>query len=88
MSPSPELRSSIRRFIESNYMLGEANRLADADSLLESQVMDSTGVLELVSFLESSYEVQVADEELIPENLDSIDRIAEFVHRKQSKHSM
>lgn len=87
MSPSAQLRISIRRFIESNYLLGATSGLADDASLLESQVMDSTGVLELVSFLESSYEVQVADEELIPENLDSIDRIADFVHRKKSKHS-
>ncbi len=84
MSLPVELRSSIREFIESNFMLGEANGFADDASLLESQVMDSTGVLELVSFLESAYDVHVADEDLIPENLDSIERIAVFVQRKQS----
>ncbi|MFO1426569.1 MAG: hypothetical protein U1F11_06270 [Steroidobacteraceae bacterium] len=79
-----ELRSEIRSFIEKNYLLGQSNGFADDASLLEHQVMDSTGVLELVSFLESQYGVLVADEELVPENLDSIELIAQFVLRKRA----
>ena len=63
MHPSKELRSEIRSFIEQNYLLGQSNNFADDASLLEHQVMDSTGVLELVSFLEGHFGVQVADDE-------------------------
>jgi len=84
MHPSKELRSEIRSFIEQNYLLGQSNNFADDASLLEHQVMDSTGVLELVSFLEGHFGVQVADEELLPENLDSIELIAQFVMRKRT----
>ncbi|MFO1456152.1 MAG: acyl carrier protein [Steroidobacteraceae bacterium] len=84
MHPSKELRSEIRSFIEQNYLLGQSNNFADDASLLEHQVMDSTGVLELVSFLEGRFGVQVADEELLPENLDSIELIAQFVMRKRT----
>lgn len=84
MNSSKELHSEIRSFIEKNYLLGQSNDFADNTSLLEHQIMDSTGVLELVSFLESHYGVQVSDEELVPENLDSIELIAQFVQRKRA----
>ena len=74
----------IRGFIIENFLFGESeNGLKDGDSLLEQGVIDSTGVLELVSFVEQTFDIKVEDEELIPENLDSIIYIVDFIMRKQ-----
>ena len=75
----------IRGFIVENFLFGESeNGLKDRDSLLEQGVIDSTGVLELVSFVEENFDIKVEDEELIPENLDSIIYIVDFIIRKQT----
>jgi acyl carrier protein len=74
----------VRRFVIENFLFGRDTELGDQDSFLESGIVDSTGVLQLVSFLESTYGIQVRDEELLPENLDSIDRISEYLTRKLS----
>lgn len=74
----------VRAFIVTNFLFGDESRLpGDADSLLESGVIDSTGVLELVEFVESDLGVVVADHETVPANLDSINNIASFVERKR-----
>jgi len=75
-------KEEVLRFIRENFILDEAEKLQENDSLLEKGIIDSTGVLELVSFIEEKYNITVEDEELIPENLDSINRIAEFIKRK------
>jgi acyl carrier protein len=75
-------REIIREFIHKNFILDEGDHLKDEDSLLEKGVIDSTGVLELVAFIEEKYGITVEDEELIPENLDSIRNIAEFIWQK------
>jgi acyl carrier protein len=73
----------VRTFIVENFLFREdISGLADSESLLENGVMDSTGVLELVAFLETEFEIQMADAEIVPENLDSIAAIAEYVERK------
>jgi acyl carrier protein len=73
----------VRTFIEENFLFREdISDLADTDSLLESGVMDSTGILELVAFLETEFSIQMADAEIVPENLDSIASIAKFLERK------
>ncbi len=59
--------------------------LTDSDSLLDKGIIDSTGVLELVGFLEENYHIQIEDEELVPENLDSINNLVKFIQKKQSK---
>lgn len=76
---------SIREFIARNFMYREGvGTLGDEDSLLDRGLIDSTGVLELVMFLEKSFDIKVQDDEVVPENLDSITRIASFVRRKVS----
>jgi len=75
-------REFIRKFIHGNFILDEGDPLKDEDSLLERGVIDSTGVLELVAFIEQKYGITIEDEELIPENLDSIRNIDEFILRK------
>ena len=76
------IREAIRNFIFENFILDAEDQLKDDDSLLEKGVIDSTGVLELVAFIEEKYNFTVEDEELVPENLDSIRNIAEFILRK------
>lgn len=79
------LEQQIRNFIIENFLFGESNNgLDDKDSLLEKGVIDSTGVLELIAFIEENYRIKVEDEELIPENLDSIANVCDFIRRKQS----
>ena len=78
------LASELRRFVEDNFLMGsDAIRLADADSFLEHHVLDSTGFLELIAHLEATYDIKVADDEMVPENLDSLHRVAEYVARKR-----
>jgi acyl carrier protein len=73
----------LRQFIVENFLFGKEDApLANGDSLLELGIIDSTGVLELVSFLEQKYSFTIQDDELVPENLDSIDRLVQFVTRK------
>ncbi|MBA2474502.1 MAG: acyl carrier protein [Actinobacteria bacterium] len=73
----------LRRFLAKNFPLGRnADSLGSGDSLLEAGVIDSTGVLELVGHLEDSYGIEVADEELVPENLDSIEHVVRYVETK------
>lgn len=74
---------SIRTFIVDNFLFGQGgDGLADTDSLLEKGIIDSTGVLELVTFLEQRYRIKIHDRELVPENLDSIEKLKRFVSRK------
>jgi acyl carrier protein len=80
------IREAIRNFIFENFILDVEDNLKDDDSLLEKGVIDSTGVLELVAFIEEKYGFTVEDEELVPENLDSIRNIAEFILRKTMAH--
>jgi acyl carrier protein len=76
----------IRNFIVETFLLGESNNgLKDRDSLLEAGVIDSTGVLELVAFIEQTYGIMLKDEELLPENLDSINNVSDFIRRKRAE---
>ncbi len=77
-----QLKSDIRNFIVDNFLYGQRDGLEDDVSLLEKGLIDSTGVLELVAFVEGKYGISVADEELVPENFDSISRLSDFITRK------
>jgi acyl carrier protein len=76
-------RQSIRSFIVENFLFGRDNGLKDDTSLLEQGIIDSTGVMELVAHVEKTYGITVADDELLPENLDSINAIVKFLERKR-----
>lgn len=79
-----DLKRSIREFIEMSFLFREGRvRLADEESLLAAGLIDSTGILELVSWLESQFGIVVEDEEIVPENLDSVSRIAAYVAGKR-----
>ena len=76
------VQSDIRTFVIENFMFGQGAQLKDSESLLEAGLIDSTGVLELVGFLETKFAIAVADEDLVPANLDSVERAARYVERK------
>lgn len=73
----------VRAFIEENFLFRESlTSFPDTQSLLESGVIDSTGILELVAFLEAEIPISMADADIVPENLDSIAAITSFLERK------
>lgn len=79
-----EVKQQIREFLTQNALFGSTERtFNDGDSFLEKEIIDSTGVLELVSFVEERFGIEVGDEELIPDNFDSIDKLDAYVRRKQ-----
>jgi len=75
---------TVRKFISESFLFSEDEDFQDNDSLLENGIIDSTGVLELVTFLEQTFGIKVDDEEIVPENLDSLCNIACYVARKLS----
>ncbi len=78
------IRQQIRNFVVDTFLFGQGDKLRDDASFLGEGIIDSTGILELVTYLEETYGISVADDELVPENLDSIDNIALYVQRKLS----
>jgi acyl carrier protein len=79
------IREDVRNFITSNFMFGQGgDDLSDDQSFLETGVIDSTGVLELISFLEQQFGIAVEDQEVVPANLDSVAQLVSFVQRKKA----
>lgn len=77
-------KQKIKDFILKNFLFSNNGVLADEESLVRNGVIDSTGVLEVISFLEETFNIKVADEEMIPENLDSVSSMVAFVARKKA----
>ena len=75
-------KEKIREFVIENFLFGSDDGLEDETSFLESGIIDSTGILELVNFLEEEFEIKVEDEELVPENLDSVINVVNYLQRK------
>ena len=78
-----DLKGQIRSFIIDNFLFGDDAGLDDQISFLESGIVDSMGILEIVNFISEEFQVTVADEDLLPENLDSIDNIANYLSTRQ-----
>jgi acyl carrier protein len=74
--------ATLREFIAENFLFRADAEVSNDQSLLDSGVIDSTGVLELIAFLEKTYGITIADEEIIPENLDSIDNMTNYLSTK------
>ena len=80
---SDAIRDAVKDFVVENFLFGDASQvLADTDSLIENGIIDSTGILELVAFIEGRYGVTVSDADIVPANLDSLARITAFVASK------
>ena len=78
-----DVNVAIRDFISENFLFGVDTEFADEDSFLENGIIDSTGVLELIMFVECTYKISVGDDELVPENLDSVANLERFIVSKQ-----
>ena len=79
------IKEKVKTFVINNFLLGDGlNTLDDNDSFLEKGIIDSTGILELVSFIEETFNIKVEDEELIPDNLDSLNKISTYIARKNA----
>lgn len=78
------MREEVREFIFKNFLFDDSgDSLDDNDSFLEKGIIDSTGMLELVAFLEEKFGVRIEDDELVPENLDSVANLVGFISRKK-----
>jgi acyl carrier protein len=79
----PEIEREMRQFIVDNFLFGDKeSKFSNDDSFLDRGIIDSTGVLELVAFLEEKYGIKIKDKELVPENLDSINCLVRFIEHK------
>jgi acyl carrier protein len=77
----------VREFVVENFLFGDGETLKDDTSFMEEGIIDSTGILELVFFLEETFGFSVEDDELIPDNMDSLQNIARFIDRKLNASS-
>ena len=84
MSDTTTIETEVRTFLTENFPLSAGFEYAASDSLIGVGAIDSTGVLELIEFIEERYEFQVPDEEVLPENLDSIENIVRYVGTKRA----
>lgn len=82
---SDETSTAIRSFIVENFLFGDDSQPLPADlSLIDNDLIDSTGILELVGFIEEHFAISVADTDIVPANLDTIDKITDFIARKKA----
>ena len=72
----------IREFVVNNFLFGDGENLKDNTSFLDEGIIDSTGILELITFLEERYTITIGDDEVVPENLDSLQNVARFLKVK------
>jgi len=78
-----DIKDQVRAFVTSNFYVADPMVLEDGASLLDRGIIDSTGVLEVIFFIEETFGIKVEDSEMLPDNLDSIERIANFIARKK-----
>lgn len=80
-----DLRTKVREYMLANFLFGDSKAaFKDGDSFLDGGIVDSTGVLMVVEFVQETFGIKVEDSELMPENLDSIDNLVGFIRRKQA----
>ncbi len=81
-----DAKAAVKAYISENFLMGQSDiELGDDTSFLEMGLLDSTGVIELVSFLEEEFGIQVEDDEITPENLDTLNRISSYVEHKSAQ---
>jgi len=80
--------SKVREFVVENFLFGDGEELKEETSFMEEGIIDSTGILELVFFLEETFSISVEDDELVPENMDSLRSIAGFIDQKLNGSSI
>ena len=78
------IKQQVRQFIVDNFMMGSAAEIPDDASFMEGHIIDSTGFLELISFVEESFGIEVSDDDMVPENLDSLNNIERYIGQKRA----
>lgn len=78
-----DIRSKVVQFITTNFYVADPTTISDDASLLDQGIVDSTGVLEVITFLEGEFGIKIDDAEMVPDNLDTIANITAFVARKK-----
>ena len=78
------VRDQVREFVTSNFPIADPDKLADDVDLLDARVIDSTGVLEIINFIEPTFSITVRDDEMVPDNLASIANLVAYIARKQA----
>ncbi len=79
-----EIKEKIRGFVVETFLLGDTTiQFTDDDSFIENGIVDSTGILELISFVEETYNISIDEEEMVPDNLDSLDNLSNFILNKK-----
>ncbi len=81
---SQEVIAQLRAFLKENFMMDEADTLGESTSFMENHILDSTGFIELITFVEERWGVQVDDTEMVPENFDSLRNIDAWLVRKRA----
>jgi acyl carrier protein len=77
------LQQEIKDFVVENFLFGEEKGLTENSSFIKEGIVDSTGIMQLVSFIQDQYRIAIEDEELVPENLDSIAKVSAFIELKR-----
>ena len=80
-----DVLQTVKAYIVENFLFGDDTRIDPDTDFLENGILDSTGVLELVGFLEEKYGIRVEDDELVPDNLNSLEKIALYISKKTGK---
>lgn len=84
-----EVQKSITEFVKSNFLMSSNMvKFSNDDSFMEKGIIDSTGVLEMVAFIQQTFGININDDDLIPENLDSVNNITAFIRKKKVGHSL
>jgi len=83
-----DIKTQLREYIVENLLFGDTEtQFADNDSFMEKGIIDSTGILEVITYIEEKFDIKVEDDEILPENLDSIDNLTNFINRKVKEGS-
>lgn len=86
MSETMPVETQIRHYILENFLYtSDESKLRNTDSFLEDGIVDSTGILELLMFVEETFGIQVEDEEVLPDNFDSVERLKRYVQMKRGE---
>lgn len=84
MATKEDVIETVKKHIIENFLFGnESEMVKEEDSFMENGIIDSTGILELIEFVEETYGISIQDDELIPENLDSLSNLSRFILSKQ-----
>ena len=82
-----EYHENIKEFVIENFLFGEGDKLNNSTNFFEESIIDSTGILELVCFVEETYNLAISDDEIVEQNFSSVNNVTTFVEKKQNEIS-